>query len=72
MANPDTPGKVDYRMLGMLSNLVICSRCLRSGRVTPVPQLLSARHKPRSLCTGCTPASRSGVRRGLARLARIW
>ena len=33
--------KVDYRLLNRLNKLVICSRCLRAGRVTPVPQVVS-------------------------------
>ena len=35
---------VSYRLLNRLSNLVICSRCLRAGVVTPVPQIISGRH----------------------------
>jgi len=41
---------VDYRLLGLLSRLVICSSCLRAGKITPVPQIVSDRHTPRSLC----------------------
>ena len=44
---------VDYRLLNRLNNLVICSRCLRAGRVTPIPQLFSAYQRPRNLCPGC-------------------
>ena len=54
---------IDYRMLGMLSNLVICSRCLRAGKVTPVPQILSKRHTPRSLCNACIAPRRGNIRR---------
>jgi hypothetical protein len=44
---------VDYRLLDRLNKLVICSRCLRAGRVTPIPQLFSAYQRPRNLCTRC-------------------
>jgi hypothetical protein len=44
---------VDYRLLNRLNKLVICSRCLRSGRVTPIPQLFSAFQRPRNLCPKC-------------------
>ena len=43
---------VSYRLLNRLSNLVICSSCLRSGVVTPVPQMISNRH---SLTNECVP-----------------
>ena len=41
---------VSYRLLNRLSNLVICSRCLRAGRVTPVPQIISGRHSLTNEC----------------------
>jgi superfamily II helicase len=44
---------VDYRLLNRLNKLVICSRCLRAGRVTPIPQLYSAFQRPRNLCPKC-------------------
>ena len=44
---------VDYRLLDRLNKLVICSRCLRMGRITPIPQLFSAYKRPRNLCHGC-------------------
>jgi hypothetical protein len=61
---------VDYRLLGLLSNLVICSRCLRQGKITPVPQVVSHRHTPRSRCSGCTKPRRRNLRRILTHLAR--
>lgn len=62
MTTTRTCGKVNYRLLGLLSDLVICSRCLRNGTVTPVPQVISERHKPRTLCRRCVelPAARPG------------
>ena len=44
---------VSYRLLNRLSNLVICSRCLRSGIVTPVPQVISGRHSLTNECAEC-------------------
>jgi hypothetical protein len=45
--------KVDYRLLNRLNKLVICSRCLRAGRVTPIPQILSSHHRLRNVCDQC-------------------
>lgn len=44
---------VDYRLLNRLSNLVICCRCLRQGKVTPVPQVISDRHRLTNECPDC-------------------
>ena len=44
---------VDYRLLNKFSKLVICSHCLRSGKVTPVPQIISKRHTPHNVCPHC-------------------
>ena len=44
---------VDYRLLNRLSDLVICSGCLRSGIVTPVPQVISDRHSLTNVCPDC-------------------
>ena len=44
---------VSYRLLNRLSNLVICSRCLRAGVVTPVPQIISGRHSLTNECAEC-------------------
>ncbi len=44
---------VDYRLLNKLSKVVICSRCLRSGKVTPVPQVISKRHTRCNVCPHC-------------------
>ena len=50
-------GKVDYRLLNRLSDLVICSRCFRVGTITPVPQVISARHALKNVCSACRTAS---------------
>lgn len=60
---------IDYRLLNRLSNLVVCSRCLSNGKLTPVPQVISQRHTPRSLCSSCVKPGRQGsVRQVLKRL----
>lgn len=55
---------VDYRLLDRLNKLVICSRCLRVGRVTPIPQLFSAYQRPRNLCQKCR--GETGLDRGVS------
>ena len=45
--------KVDYRLLNMLSNLVICSRCLCAGKVTPVPQMIDSQREIQNFCSNC-------------------
>lgn len=64
---------VDYRLLNRLSNLVICSRCLRRGIVTPVPQVISERHTLTNECTNCRQknAGRSKFRRTLGKLLTL-
>ena len=64
---------VDYRLLNRLSNMVICSRCLRSGKITPVPQVISDRHSLTNECTDCRHDSmrRGGYRRAPGRLLTL-
>jgi len=64
---------VSYRLLNRLSDLVICSRCLRSGVVTPVPQIISGRHSLTNECAECRAKDleRQGQRRKLAKLLTI-
>jgi len=52
-----TDDKVSYRLLKRLSSLVICSRCLRRGKVTPVPQMISNRHSLTNECVECRAAN---------------
>ena len=70
MSTTTANNNVDYRLLGLMSDLVICSACLREGRITPVPQIVSHRHTPRSLCGGCATPRRRNLRRILTPLAR--
>jgi len=64
---------VSYRLLNKLSNLVICSSCLRGGLVTPVPQVISGRHSLTNECADCRSksADRHGHRRKLAKLLTL-
>lgn len=64
---------VSYRLLERLSDLVICSRCLRGGKVTPVPQIISGRHGLTNECAECRAKHLSGeaARRGLATLLKL-
>ena len=68
MKTEEAHGNIDYRLLGLMSDLVICSSCLRAGKVTPVPQILSERHTPRSMCRSCVQPRRRNLRRILRRL----
>ena len=60
MATP-AHDNVDYRLLNKLSNLVICSHCLRKGKVTPVPQIISKRQPPNNICTLCQHKEAGGM-----------
>ena len=71
MATARETDNVDYRLLGLMSDLVICSSCLRQGRVTPVPQILSHRHTLRSQCAACAKPKRRNLRRVLRHLAHV-
>ena len=64
---------VSYRLLDRLSNLVICSRCLRAGRVTPVPQIISGRHSLTNECAECRAEhpEKHGRRRKLAKILKL-
>ena len=64
---------VSYRLLNRLSNLVICSRCLRAGKVTPVPQIISGRHSLTNECADCRShtAKTYGRRRQRAKLLTL-
>lgn len=64
---------VSYRLLDRLSNLVICSRCLRSGVVTPVPQIISGRHSLTNECAECRSKNPEhlGRRRTLGKLLQM-
>lgn len=64
---------VSYRLLNRLSQLVICTSCLRAGVVTPVPQVISGRHTLTNECTECRTrhSERRGHRPKLANLLTL-
>ena len=64
---------VDYRLLNRLSNLVICSRCLRRGKITPVPQVISDRHSLTNECGDCRHhgAGRNRYRQSIGKLLTL-
>lgn len=68
-----TKNNIDYRLLNRLSDLVICSSCLRIGKVTPVPQVISDRHSLANECTNCRreSAGRAGYRGTLGKLLTL-
>jgi superfamily II helicase len=46
-------GTIDLGFLAHISELVVCSRCFKRGVRTPIRQVISARHRPRTLCRPC-------------------
>jgi hypothetical protein len=67
---PATCTTVDYSLLDRLTDLFVCSRCLRAGVETRVPQVVSKRHRPRTLCGDCAPAA--GHRRSADIIRKRW
>lgn len=63
---------VDYRLLNRLSDLVICSNCLRSGKVTPVPQLICKNREITNVCRKCrSDQAPQGLRNTLGKLLQF-
>jgi hypothetical protein len=52
-ARMHAPATVDTRFLAHLSKHLLCSRCLQHGVRTKIVQVISSRHRPRSLCSKC-------------------
>jgi hypothetical protein len=48
-----TTADIDRRFLAFRTDLILCSRCLRAGARTPIPQVISHRHRPVTLCRDC-------------------
>jgi hypothetical protein len=64
--------KVDYRLLGKMSKLVICSSCLQSGKVTPVPQIITEQRPLTNKCGECRiQQSGEGLRRRFGKLLKF-
>jgi hypothetical protein len=63
-----TGAKVDFGLLARLTDMIVCSGCLRRGRRTAVRQVLSPRHRPRTLCASCSAErARGGLAAGAPR-----
>jgi hypothetical protein len=60
----DRAAQVDFALLRRFSALLLCSGCLKQGRRTPVAQVISHRHRPRSLCPECQRHARHGAEPG--------
>jgi hypothetical protein len=45
--------EIDRRFLSFVTDLLLCSRCLRQGLRTRVRQPISHRHRPLTLCRDC-------------------
>ena len=56
-----TSDKLSYRLLDCITELMLCSRCLRAGTLNPVPQLISIHHRPSSLCRDCREAANEAL-----------
>jgi hypothetical protein len=52
----ETTASIELGLLSRLTDLILCSGCLRRGRATPVVQVVSRRHRPRALCPECRRA----------------
>jgi hypothetical protein len=63
---PPKRGTIDFNLLRRLSHLLLCSACLRFGVRTPVPQVISPRHTPRSLCPACRARETASPRQSSA------
>jgi len=61
--------EIDRRFLRFVTDLLLCSECLRRGVRTKVPQVISRHHRPRNRCRDCSRGSRHWrtvhARRGL-------
>jgi hypothetical protein len=45
--------EIDRRFMSFVTELLLCSRCLRHGVRTHVRQVISPHHRPRALCERC-------------------
>jgi hypothetical protein len=54
---------VDYGFMAHVSELLVCSRCLRHGIRAQVRQVVSKHHRPVTLCPSCRGARAERGRR---------
>jgi len=50
---PTSTATLEFGLLERLTDQLVCSRCLKSGKRRPVTQVVSNRHRPRTLCHAC-------------------
>lgn len=62
---------LELGLLERLSALIVCSCCLRHGLRTPVPQVISPRHRPRTLCPDCRATVSAAALPAVTRLRPI-
>jgi hypothetical protein len=55
--------KIDFSLMERFTDRLLCGRCYRKGRRTPVPQLVSHRHGLLTLCAECRAETDSRGRR---------
>ena len=55
--------KIDFGLMERFTDRLLCGRCFRRGRRTPVPQIVSHRHRLRTLCPECSAEARPRARR---------
>jgi len=51
---------IDFGLLDRLTSELLCSRCLLDGVRSPVTQVVSKFHRPRTLCPTCRARKLAG------------
>jgi len=51
---------IDFGLLDRLTSELLCSRCLLDGVRSPVTQVVSKFHRPRTLCPTCRATKLAG------------
>ena len=46
---------IDFSLLERLTDELVCTRCFQAGILTPVTQVVSKHHRPKTLCQDCAP-----------------
>lgn len=62
------PANIDFGLLDCLTSELLCSRCLLDGVRSPVTQVVSKYHRPRTLCPTCRASKLSGWQAPVCRL----
>jgi len=59
---------VDLSLLERVTDQLVCSRCLLDGVRSPVTQVVSKYHRPRTLCPRCRTSKLAGPQAIIYRL----